>query len=64
VLDLVYQPAGTHGYDDLRPQAVEVDLGTGKPLLVASLLDVIRMKEASNRLKTERSYRPFARRSW
>jgi hypothetical protein len=40
-----------------------VDLGTGKPLLVASLLDVIRMKEASNRLKTERSYRRFARRS-
>jgi hypothetical protein len=51
VLDLVYQPAGTRGYDDLRRQAVEVDLGTGKPLLVASLLDVIRMKEASNRLK-------------
>ena len=51
VLDLVYQPAGTRGYDDLRRQAFEVDLGTGKPVLVASLLDVIRMKEASNRLK-------------
>jgi hypothetical protein len=51
VLDLVYVPAGTRGFDDLRRQAVELDLGTGKPLLVASLLDVIRMKEAANRLK-------------
>ena len=51
VLDLVYEPAGTRGFDDLRRHAIELDLGTGKPLLVASLADVIRMKEAANRLK-------------
>jgi hypothetical protein len=51
VLDLVYVPAGTRGYDDLRRQAIDLDLGTGKPILVASLLDVIRMKEASARPK-------------
>jgi len=53
VLDLVYLPAGTRGYDDLRRQAVELDLGTGRPLLVASLIDVIRMKEAAGRPKDE-----------
>lgn len=53
VLDLVYEPAGTQGFADLRRQAVELDLGTGKPLLVASLLDVIRMKEAAGRPKDE-----------
>jgi len=51
VLDLVYVPAGTQGFDDLRRQAIELDLGIGEPFLVASLLDVIRMKEAANRLK-------------
>ena len=52
VLDLVYLPAGTRGFDDLRRQAVELDLGTG-PVLVASLIDVIRMKEAAGRPKDE-----------
>jgi hypothetical protein len=51
VLDLVYQPAGTRGYDDLRRQAVELDIGIGRPVLVASLIDVIRMKEAAGRPK-------------
>jgi hypothetical protein len=50
-LDLVFLPAGTRGYDDLRRDAVELDLGV--PVLVASLRDVIRMKEASNRLKDQ-----------
>jgi hypothetical protein len=50
-LDLVVVPAGTRGYDDLRRDAVELDLGV--PVLVASLRDVIRMKEASNRLKDQ-----------
>lgn len=53
VLDLVYMPAGTRGFDDLRRQAIELDLGTGKPVLVASLVDVIRMKEAAGRPKDE-----------
>jgi hypothetical protein len=53
VLDLVYLPAGTRGFDDLRRQAVELDLGTGNPVLVASLIDVIRMKEAAGRPKDE-----------
>ncbi len=53
VLDLVYTPAGTRGFDDLRRNAIELDLGTGTPVLVASLIDVIRMKEASARPKDE-----------
>ena len=53
VLDLVYVPAGTRGFEDLRRQAVLLDLGIEKPVLVASLMDVIRMKEAAGRLKDE-----------
>ena len=48
-LDLVFVPAGTRGYEDLRRDAIELDLGV--PVVVASLRDVIRMKEASNRAK-------------
>jgi hypothetical protein len=51
-LDLVLAPAGTRGYDDLRRDAVEVELG-GARLLFASIRDVIRMKEASNRPKDQ-----------
>ncbi|MDQ3823162.1 MAG: hypothetical protein M3321_07970 [Actinomycetota bacterium] len=49
-LDLLTTPAGTHGYDDLRRDAVELELD-GVPFVFASLRDVIRMKEASNRPK-------------
>jgi len=49
--DLVFEPAGTRGYSDLRKNAVELDLGAVQPVLVASLIDLIRMKEASNRPK-------------
>ena len=52
-LDLVFTPVGTTGYDDLRRDAIELDLGTGKPTLVASLRDIIRMKEASARAKDQ-----------
>jgi len=55
VLDLVFVPAGTQGFADLRRQAVELELGTGKPVLVASLIDVIRMKEAAGRPKDQAS---------
>lgn len=51
-LDLVLAPAGTRGYDDLRRDAVEIELG-GARLLFASMRDVIRMKEASNRPKDQ-----------
>lgn len=50
-LDLVFVPAGTRGYDDLIADAVELDLGV--PVRVASIRDVIRMKEASNRPKDQ-----------
>jgi hypothetical protein len=49
--DLVFEPAGTRGYTDLRKSAVEYDLGVGHPVLVASLIDLIRMKEAAHRPK-------------
>ncbi|MDQ3873993.1 MAG: hypothetical protein M3322_00355 [Actinomycetota bacterium] len=48
-LDLVFTPPGTRGYADLRRDAVEIDLGV--PMLVASLPDVIRSKEAAGRPK-------------
>ena len=50
-LDLVFAPAGTRGYPDLRRDAIEVDFGTGRPALVAALADVIRSKEAAGRPK-------------
>jgi hypothetical protein len=50
-LDLVLRPAGTRGYEDLRRDARELDLGEGVRVLVASLRDVIRSKEAANRPK-------------
>jgi hypothetical protein len=49
-LDLVFEPAGTRGYEDLRRSAVEQKLW-GIPVLLAPLIDIIRMKEASNRPK-------------
>ena len=61
-LDLVFVPAGTQGYDDLRRDALLVDLGTERPVLVASIRDVIRMKEASNREK-DRAQLPALRRT-
>lgn len=48
-LDLVFTPAGTAGYSDLRRDALELDLGVS--VLVASLRDVIRSKEAAGRPK-------------
>jgi hypothetical protein len=50
-LDIAFVPAGTQGYPDLLGDAVEVDLGA--PVLVASLRDVIRSKEAANRPKDQ-----------
>ena len=50
-LDILFEPAGTRGYDDLKRDAVEVMLGV--PVLVASLADVIRMKQATGREKDQ-----------
>jgi hypothetical protein len=50
-LDIAFVPAGTEGYSDLLRDAIEVDLG--EPVLVASLRDVIRSKEAANRPKDQ-----------
>lgn len=51
-LDLVFTPAGTRGYDDLARGAVEETL-RGRRVRLASLRDVIRMKEASGREKDQ-----------
>ena len=52
-LDLCFEPSGTRGYEDLRRGALQIDLGSGTPAPVASLTDVIRSKEAANRLKDQ-----------
>jgi hypothetical protein len=49
-LDLLFAPSGTAGYEDLKRGAVSVELW-GHPVLVASLPDLIRMKEAAGRPK-------------
>jgi hypothetical protein len=50
--DLVFEPAGTQGYEDLRRHALLLDLGAGD-VPVASLVDVIRSKEAVGRPKDQ-----------
>ncbi len=47
-LDLVFQPAGTEGYEDLSRDAVDYEV-FGIDLKAASLEDIIRSKEASDR---------------
>jgi len=49
-LDLVFAPAGTKGYEDVLQDAVQQEL-RGVPVLLASIPDVIRMKEAADRPK-------------
>ena len=50
-LDLAFVPAGTQGYDDLRREASRERLGRNLTVMVASLRDVIRSKEAAGRDK-------------
>lgn len=54
-LDVVFLPAGTRGFEDLKRGATSVDLGSRVVVrvLVASLADVIRSKEAANRPKDQ-----------
>jgi len=49
-LDVVRRPAGSSGFEDLRRDAMTITVG-GVPVLVASLADVIRSKEAASREK-------------
>jgi hypothetical protein len=50
-LDIHGNPRGTAGYEDLAAKAERYDLGDGLATLVCSVDDLIRMKEASGRLK-------------
>lgn len=47
-LDVVFLPSGTHGYEDLRRDAEQIEVH-GVRIAVASLPDVIRSKEAAGR---------------
>jgi len=49
-LDLIFVPAGTEGYEDLKRDAIVVDFGAFQAPM-ASLVDVIRSKQASSRAK-------------
>lgn len=49
--DVVFEPAGTAGYADLVHDAATLDLGDGLVVAVASLRDIIRMKQAAGRPK-------------
>ena len=50
-LDVCFTPSGTRGYSDLRREATRERLGKGLDVIVASLRDVIRSKEAAGRDK-------------
>ena len=50
-LDVTLRPSGTQGFGDLRRDAVEIEAGERLHVLVASLADVIRSKEAAGREK-------------
>jgi hypothetical protein len=49
-IDLLFAPSGTEGYEDLKRGAVSAELWDHE-VLVASLPDLIRMKEAAGRPK-------------
>lgn len=59
-LDLTFEPAGTAGYEDLRRRAEEIRIHRTR-VVVASLADVIRSKEAAGREK-DRLTLPMLRR--
>jgi len=50
-LDVCFKPSGTRAYGDLRREATRERLGKGLDVVVASLRDVIRSKEAAGRDK-------------
>jgi hypothetical protein len=52
-LDISFVPTGTRGYDDLVQDARATDLH-GVAVVVASLADIVRSKQAANRPKDQR----------
>ena len=50
-VDLTFVPSGTRGFADLERGALRVEVADGLTILVASLEDVIRSKEAAGRDK-------------
>ncbi len=60
-LDLTFRPSGTSGYEDLKRDAIRIEAAAGVRILVASLADVIRSKDAANREK-DRTALPRLRR--
>ena len=50
-IDFTFRPSGTQGFADLRRDAIEIEAARGVRILVASLADVIRSKEAAGREK-------------
>ncbi len=63
-LDIVVSPAGTNGYSDIVRDADDLRVATDPDLIVkvASLIDVIRSKEAAGREK-DRAALPLLRRT-
>ena len=59
-LDIAFVPSGTGGYADLRRDAVTIEV-RGTRVVVASLADVVRSKQAANREK-DRADLPLLRR--
>jgi hypothetical protein len=53
-LDITFTPSGTHGYDDLKRDAVEVTI-RGTTVRIAALVDIVRSKEAAGRDKDRRA---------
>jgi hypothetical protein len=50
-LDVTFCPSGTQGFRDLRRDAIEIEAAERLHILVASLADIIRSKEAAGREK-------------
>ena len=50
-LDVTFCPSGTQGFKDLRRDAIEIEAAERLYILVASLGDIIRSKEAAGREK-------------
>ena len=53
-LDITAEPTGTGGYDDLKREAIEVEI-RGVRVKLASLADIVRSKEAAGRDKDRRA---------
>jgi len=53
-LDITQVPAGTQGYDDLKRDALDMEVA-GVRICVASLADIVRSKEAAGRDKDRRA---------